>query len=189
MLWFTADLHLGHRNIIRFQNRPFADVDAMNAGLIEAINDRVARDDELYVLGDFSYRMAQQEAKRLRGRIVCERVHLVPGNHDYDWEKPALAGTFLVEPPICVLKEVAPAPVVVCHYPMMSWPAMRRRTLHLHGHIHADAPYNERQRAEGRLRYDVGVDANGYRPVSLEEARRFFAGVTPQFDEPRNPTT
>lgn len=26
--WFTADLHLGHRNIIDYCDRPFADVDA-----------------------------------------------------------------------------------------------------------------------------------------------------------------
>jgi calcineurin-like phosphoesterase family protein len=28
--WFTADLHLGHRNIIDYCNRPFRDVEAMN---------------------------------------------------------------------------------------------------------------------------------------------------------------
>jgi calcineurin-like phosphoesterase family protein len=28
--WFTADLHLGHSNIIEYSGRPFDSVDAMN---------------------------------------------------------------------------------------------------------------------------------------------------------------
>jgi len=31
--WFTADLHLGHRNIIDYCDPPFADVEAMNRAL------------------------------------------------------------------------------------------------------------------------------------------------------------
>jgi len=42
--WFTADLHLGHRNIIEYCNRPFADVDEMNRALIANWNQ---------VVGDF----------------------------------------------------------------------------------------------------------------------------------------
>lgn len=35
-------------------------------------------------------------------------------------------------------------------------------------------------RKQGLLRYDVGCDANGHSPVSLDELREWFAGV----DEP-----
>lgn len=40
--------------------------------------------------------------------------------------------------------------------------------------------YNEFNRKQGLLRYDVGCDANGHSPVSLDELREWFAGV----DEP-----
>ena len=50
--WFTADLHFGHANIIRYCDRPWPDVDAMDRGLINRWNATVADDDEVWVLGD-----------------------------------------------------------------------------------------------------------------------------------------
>lgn len=44
----------------------------------------------------------------------------------------------------------------------------------LHGHIHSTGEYNERNRVEGIRRYDVGVDANHFYPVSLDEIWEFF---------------
>ena len=41
MLWFTADLHLGHASAIKFGGRPWANVNKMNDALINAINARV----------------------------------------------------------------------------------------------------------------------------------------------------
>lgn len=54
---------------------------------------------------------------------------------------------------------------------------MRRGSIQLHGHIHSRPEYNERSRGRRLFRYDVGVDANGYRPVSIEEVMAFFDGV------------
>lgn len=54
---------------------------------------------------------------------------------------------------------------------------MGHGAIHLHGHIHSTREYNEWNRRMRLLRYDVGVDANGYKPVSLDEVSRFFDGV------------
>ena len=60
----------------------------------------------------------------------------------------------------------------------MSWNGKRRDAIQLHGHIHSKGPdYNERNRERGILRYDVGVDANSYAPISLPEIVEFFEGV------------
>ena len=177
MLWFTSDLHLGHRAVLNFCARPWESIAAMNAALVDAINERVGVRDELYVLGDFSFRIGVEAARELREAIFCRNVHLVPGNHDRSWDVPDRAGTFIVEPPIVQLKLPGGRKLVLSHYPMMDWPSLGHGAIHLHGHIHATREYNERNRALGLLRYDVGVDANGYVPVSADDVLAFFEGM------------
>lgn len=104
MIWFTSDTHFGHENMLRLADRPWSTVAQMNDAMVASINSKVAVDDELYILGDFSFKMTVQEAYELRKSIACKRVHLLPGNHDKDWTQPAVADAFIVEPPICVLK-------------------------------------------------------------------------------------
>jgi len=50
--WFTADLHLGHARIIELCDRPFRDPADMNETIIQKWNERVAPEDQVYVLGD-----------------------------------------------------------------------------------------------------------------------------------------
>lgn len=71
--WFTADLHLSHANIIRHCKRPFATTSLMNRALVENWNDRVGRDDTVYVLDDFAYRntrSASGDLSALRGPSI-----------------------------------------------------------------------------------------------------------------------
>lgn len=177
MIWFTSDTHFGHVNILKSCGRPWDNIHAMGRDIVAGINERVMPEDTLYVLGDFSFRMRADEARRVRKAINCRDVRLVPGNHDRDWTQPDVADTFAVEPLIAVSQPVGNRKIVMCHYPIVDWPGLRHGAIHLHGHIHAPAAYNEWNRSEGILRYDVGVDANGYAPVSLDEILAFFDGV------------
>ena len=54
MIWFTADLHLGHESLAT-QKRGFSSLEAMEHTIIQNINIKVAPTDTLYILGDFSY--------------------------------------------------------------------------------------------------------------------------------------
>lgn len=47
-LWFTADLHLGHANIIKHCARPFSSCEE-----IDNINKTVVPGDRLFIVGDF----------------------------------------------------------------------------------------------------------------------------------------
>src|ERR1035437_4215616 len=80
MIYFTSDLHLWHSNIIRFCNRPFSSVEAMNEMLIKNWNDVVKEDDVVYCLGDISLAVRPVEAMTCR---LMGKKYLVPGNHDF----------------------------------------------------------------------------------------------------------
>lgn len=181
MIWFTSDLHLGHTNILRHANRPFNTIHQMNDRLIGSINDRVSWSDELWVIGDFSFRIPTAEVIRLRERINCRTVNLVRGNHDVHFaqeECPFQKEVNYYEG--LHTSDSNRYRLVLFHYPIMDWNGANDGAINLHGHIHAHADYNERNRSQGLFRYDVGVDANGYAPVSLADIETFFAGVEPR---------
>ena len=177
MIWFTSDTHLGHAKVLDFTDRHlrWQTIDSMNAGIIEAINERVSMTDTLYILGDFSFKITAVDAYSLRKRIVCKDVHLIAGNHDKDWTQRGVEGAFKVEPPICKLK-IDGQKIIMSHFPIVDWEGMSHGSWHLHGHIHSQgSAYNLMNVKQGLLRYDVGVDANGYAPVSLDELRAWFS--------------
>ena len=79
MIYFTADTHFGHANIVKMCQRPYLDVDAMNEAMIAAWNERVQGNDTVYIIGDMFFRCADPESilKRLKGK-----KRLIVGNHD-----------------------------------------------------------------------------------------------------------
>lgn len=180
MMWFTSDLHLGDTNILADMDRPFSSVEEMNRKVIDGINECVGPDDLLYLLGDFTYRLPRSQAELLRERIACKHIILIRGNHDADWGE----GDESVElfDDVRDYLEIAPGyarghKLVLSHYPMLSWNGKARGAIMLHGHIHSRGERtNARNRDRERpiLRYDVGLDANGYRPVSRDQILGFF---------------
>lgn len=62
MIYFTADTHFGHENVIRFCDRPFSSANEMDEAMIANWNARVKGDDTVYVLGDMFF--ARQTRRR-----------------------------------------------------------------------------------------------------------------------------
>ncbi len=54
-IWYTADTHFGHENIMRFCNRPFMSASQMDAALLENMWKVVGPEDQLWILGDFAF--------------------------------------------------------------------------------------------------------------------------------------
>lgn len=182
MLYFTSDLHFGHERIIELCKRPFRDTEEMNRALIENINARVGPEDELWILGDFCHHINREQARAIREQILCRHVHLVEGNHDPDFRDMHI---FQSVQPYKELKTER-GKLILFHYPIQEWNRAHYGSVHLHGHIHSTGSYNAANRLarlgdrlimnhrpddpeQGVRIYDVGVDANGFAPVSLEE--------------------
>jgi calcineurin-like phosphoesterase family protein len=52
--FYIADLHFGHWNIVRYDNRPFESIEEMDNALIRNWNNVVSDEDTVYILGDIS---------------------------------------------------------------------------------------------------------------------------------------
>lgn len=59
-IYFTADLHLGHKNIIEYSNRPFHSIQEMDDCLINNWNNTINDSDEIYILGDLTFYMPKK---------------------------------------------------------------------------------------------------------------------------------
>lgn len=79
-IWFTSDLHFGHRNIIKFCNRPWETVEEMDKALIENWNSVVGKNDIVFDLGDFAF------APNWRWKEIISQLngkhYLILGNHE-----------------------------------------------------------------------------------------------------------
>lgn len=165
--WFTSDHHFGHANIIRFQNRPWGDVDEMDSALIDRWNSVVGYDDTVYHLGDFSLSgdvgYVQGIFSRLLGHVVVVRNEQ---HHDRRWLRhvgayKTCSGPVLWLPSLWTLN-IDRLPIVVCHFPLEVWDGKHYGAVHVHGHSHGATPA-----IPGRM--DVGVDCCDYYPINIRE--------------------
>ena len=161
-IWFTADFHLGHKNIIRYCNRPFESIEAMNSAILERLNSAVKANDVLYFLGDFCIG-PKARALELRREIRCKKIFAVPGNHDKDTRKLTEEFSWLGD-----LAEISinGQRIVLCHYAMRVWNHSSHGAWHLFGHSHGRLPT-----LDTSLSMDVGVDTHDFSPWSFDEIR------------------
>ena len=56
MNYYISDLHLFHEAAIRFDDRPFRDLEEMHTEIVKRWNEKVNNGDTVYILGDVSMR-------------------------------------------------------------------------------------------------------------------------------------
>ncbi len=164
-IYFTSDHHFGHKNIIKFSDRPFKDVDEMDEFLIQKWNEKVRPEDEVYHLGDVGLSSSGKLRKileRLNGKI-----YLINGNHEksaqachtrFEWIKDYYE---LVIPDKDF--ERGEQMIVLFHYAMIEWNASHWGTYHLYGHSHGSLLDDPKS-----LSIDIGVDCHDFSPLSYE---------------------
>ena len=81
MRYYISDCHFFHRSLLtRMDMRPFSSVEEMNESMISKWNEKVRKNDDVVILGDFSFGKGEETnsvLSRLNGRL-----YLIKGNHD-----------------------------------------------------------------------------------------------------------
>lgn len=166
--FFTSDHHFAHKNILKYDGRPFKDIAHMDETMIQNHNAVVNPEDEVYLLGDFCFNKDKTEEylSRLNGKL-----YFIKGNHDCK-ETIALYkqyGTYLGN-----LEEITIGgqQIVLCHYAMKVWNKSHRGSWHLYGHSHHSLPDDPNS-----LSFDVGINGAvyDYTPLSLRQVRQVMS--------------
>ena len=131
MKYYISDLHIGHKNIIRFDQRPFFNLEDMKQTIIKNWNFVVTFGDDVYILGDMFWNNDDiaEVLPQLKGNL-----YLVKGNHDRI--NAEMSKRFVWVKDYAEIKDNG-RNVVLCHYPIAHWRNADYGTIHLYGYIHA----------------------------------------------------
>lgn len=178
MTYFISDLHLGHKNCLEFDERPFSNVEEQDEYIIKQWNSVVNADDDVWELGDISWYAADKTIEifnRLNGN-----KHLCVGNHDQKLLKNDNVRKLFVE--IVDYKEIYlnnKSGIVLCHYPIPCYNKHLYGWYHLYGHVHKTFEWDLMKDVQSKVRmsnmkseaYNVGcmLDYMAYTPRTLEE--------------------
>lgn len=189
-IWLSSDHHFYHTNVIRYCSRPYKDVEEMNADMLLKWNQTVGPDDIVYYLGDFS--MATRSVEVFTHRLNGIK-HLIHGNHDFthpyhrksrhkenqdkwialykEW------GWVSVQDELVIERDGLKFKLHHMTYPYATqsehddkyarYRPVDDGSVLLHGHIH-EKGFIQRS-SKGTLMINVGVDVNGFKPISMEQ--------------------
>ncbi len=149
--FYIADMHIAHKNILSYDNRPFFDTNDMTETMIRNWNDRVAANDNVYILGDMFWKNsgAVDILRKLNGI-----KYLIKGNHDDINDEMKNAFVWIKD-----YAEIADNDrhIVLCHYPIPCFRNHYYGWYHLYGHVHSSFEHNmmEHIKAEMIALYDT----------------------------------
>ena len=167
MRYYIADLHFFHAAMnSKMDCRGFADAEQMNEYMIRKWNGKVRKNDEVVIIGDFSWGSPENTTellKRLNGRL-----YLIQGNHDrFLKNKEMDLRRFVWVKPYEELQDNR-RKVVLCHYPIMCYNGQYRldekgnpRTYMLYGHVHDTMDQRLLEQFQEMVRQTVTVDVQG----------------------------
>ena len=165
MIYFIADTHFYHENIIKYCNRPFISSEQMNEYMVKNWNSVVKKDDIVYHLGDFALATKPQimeTVKQLNGI-----KYLIKGNHDtYNNEFYRRCG----------FKEVYDKPIIVNEFLILSHEPIPWKIspifLNIYGHVHDSELYETYKPGY----FCACVERHCYQPISLDTIKIIVNG-------------
>jgi calcineurin-like phosphoesterase family protein len=168
---YTSDLHYSHKNIIRYCNRPFVDVEEMREQLIDRYNSVIGHNDRVLFIGDIFF-CGFDDAKQIMRRLGGIK-YLIRGNHDKNFtDKQLLHLGFEAVYPSYYQTWFGNSRVWYSHYPYAGYSAdaryLDRRppnddAVIVHGHTH------EKTKLTNNNTVHIGVDGWDFRPAMRDE--------------------
>jgi len=175
--FFTSDTHFGCDKLIHNTRPRFSCMLEHDVALLDGINRKVGRNDQLVILGDF----CKEKPGLYRPCINCKNIFFILGNHDKEVKIRAVFGGNVWQHRIV---KVGADRVWCSHYPTAYWDRSHYGVYHAYGHLHFN---HEREAAmnlgfPGRRSMDVGADAahhhlGDYVPFSWEEMKEILASA------------
>lgn len=157
MIFFTSDTHFSDARVLRIDHRPFSDIVDHDEALIANWNEAVGPEDEVWHLGDF--RLGRNgDCDELLSRLNGYK-HLIVGNNDPESTTTAKQWASVQHYAELTLEGYR---LIICHYAFRTWNQMGEKSINLHGHSHGRLKPLPRQ-------FDVGVDAQSLKPVTLQD--------------------
>ena len=133
-IFYIADLHFMHKNVIKFDSRPFLSVDEMDRELISNWNSVVTNDDTVVILGDFCWGL-EKDWIRILDQLNGKK-RLIRGNHDLKSMSKTLKSKFQSVKDYDEIKDDGKR-VLVSHYPIPCYRGdYNPDIVHLFGHVH-----------------------------------------------------
>ena len=162
MIYFIADTHFGHKNIIEYENRHFDNVDEMDNYMIEQWNEVVNNDDIVYHLGDFAL-CATKKYFDIFNQLNGEK-YLIRGNHDQQSKHKLIDRMGFVE----VFDElIIDDKYFLSHRPDFN---VTKNYINIHGHKHG-LNYKDSKSQKSNKHICVSVELIDYKPISIDKIR------------------
>lgn len=174
MIYFTSDLHFGHEKIANIRN--FKTTKEMDDAIIKNWNKKVNKNDEVYILGDFTLSKDIVYINDILSKLNGKK-HLIKGNHDYWIKKHKSISDYFVSVQDYYELKYNKRKFILFHYPMEEWKGSRQindNYYHLYGHNHCSKQENILYKNKSINKYNVGLEANEYEPVSVNDILKFF---------------
>jgi len=162
-VWIWSDLHFGHKNIIRFSERPYDDVEQMNEHLVANHNDYVKENDIVIWVGDVAFGN-DDFANGILDQCNGYKI-LIVGNHDFTKRK--LRNLNFDEVHLIQHYIIDDVDLVLTHYPMDN---LVEPYINVHGHLHAFPPKN--YYSDSNQHINVNCEFHNYKPINLNEIVR-----------------
>jgi calcineurin-like phosphoesterase family protein len=165
--YFASDYHWGHKNVLKYDKRPFETIEEHDLEIVRNHNSIVRPNDHFWFVGDLSLGDIESAEEMLKSMNGIK--HFIKGNHDHEEtiELYNRCGFYHGEQITIVIDGQK---IILNHCRMYVWPNSHHGSWNVHGHSHGtldNAPWGKS--------IDVGINIRDYCPISFSELSSYMS--------------